>query len=92
MAHGGARKGAGRPKGARNKATEEARKKAAETGETPLAYMLRVMRNTKADPKRRDAMAQAAAPYIHAKLASIEHSGKDGAPLQVIISQADSEL
>ena len=26
--------------------------------------------------------AKYAAPYVHAKLASIEHSGKDGGPIQ----------
>ena len=72
MPKGGKRPGAGRPKGARNKATEEARAMAEESGETPLAYMLRVMRDDTADEKRRDAMAQAAAPYIHAKLSSVE--------------------
>jgi uncharacterized protein with von Willebrand factor type A (vWA) domain len=73
---GGRRPGAGRPKGSRNRATEEARQKAQETGETPLEYMLRVMRDAEADEKRRDAMAQAAAPYIHAKLSSIEMDAK----------------
>ena len=38
------------------------------TGESPLSYMLRVMRDpTVADP-RRDEMARAAAPYVHAKI------------------------
>lgn len=72
MPKGGKRPGAGRPKGARNRATEEARAMAEETGETPLSYMLRVMRDAEADEKRRDAMAQAAAPYVHAKLSSVE--------------------
>jgi hypothetical protein len=46
----------------------------AASGETPLEYMLRVMRDTKADTHRRDEMAKAAAPYIHPRLASIEQS------------------
>lgn len=37
----------------------------------PLEYMLRVMRDPTADEKRRDAMAQAAAGYIHPKLSSV---------------------
>jgi hypothetical protein len=37
----------------------------------PLEYMLRVMRDHTADEKRRDAMAQAAAAFIHPKLSSI---------------------
>jgi hypothetical protein len=36
--------------------------------------MLTVMRDPNADHKRRDAMATAAAPFLHAKLAAIEHS------------------
>jgi len=77
---GGRREGAGRPAGTANKSNEEARRKAAETGETPLDYMLRVMRDDTVAVERRDDMARAAAPYVHAKLANVsaEVSGKDG--------------
>jgi hypothetical protein len=34
--------------------------------------MLEVMRDAKADQKRRDAMAIAAAPYLHPKLSTID--------------------
>jgi hypothetical protein len=70
MARG--RKTGGRQKGVRNRATAEARAAAEATGVLPLDYMLSVMRNTNADPKRRDAMAMAAAPYLHPKLSSVE--------------------
>jgi hypothetical protein len=40
-------------------------------GELPIAYMLRVMRDQTAEPKRRDAMALAAAPFCHPKLQAI---------------------
>ena len=40
----------------------------------PLEYMLKVMRDRQADEKRRDAMAIAAAAYIHPKLSSITGS------------------
>ena len=70
MARG--RKTGGRQKGARNRATEEARAAAAATGVLPLDYMLSVMRDPAADLKRRDAMATAAAPYLHSKLSPIE--------------------
>jgi hypothetical protein len=73
---GGRRPNAGRKPGIGNKSNEEARRLAAETGETPLAYMLRIMRDDNTEPQRRDDMAKAAAPYVHAKLASVEHSGK----------------
>jgi len=70
MARG--RKTGGRQKGARNRATEEARAAAAATGVLPLDYMLRVMRDTAADSKRRDGMAMAAAPYLHPRLTAID--------------------
>jgi hypothetical protein len=41
-------------------------------GELPLDYMLAVMRDPNADHKRRDAMAMAAARYLHPKLNSVE--------------------
>lgn len=78
MARGGARLGAGRKKGQATKINAQARKKAIEGGITPLEYMLKVMRNPRADTERRDGMAKAAAPFVHAKLASMEHRGAVG--------------
>lgn len=84
MARGGKRPGSGRPKGAINKRTEEAIVKAAETGITPLDYLLAVMRNENEEkPVRLDA-AKAAAPYIHARLQAIEHSGDKDNPVQTV--------
>jgi hypothetical protein len=57
--------------------------------------MLRVMRDPEAEPARRDAMAKAAAPYVHPTFASVRHSGNDDNPVKierierVIISPAD---
>ena len=82
MARGGKRQGAGRKQGAANKATQEAVKVAAKTGELPRDYMLRVMRDPEVEDRRRDAMAIAAAQYLHSKLAAIEHTGKDGGPIE----------
>src|SRR5271170_6984863 len=70
MARG--RKTGGRKKGSRNRATAEARAAAEATGVLPLDYMLLVMRDANADVKRRDAMAMAAAPYLHAKISTID--------------------
>ena len=70
MARG--RKTGGRQKGARNRATTEARAAAEATGILPLDYMLAVMRDVDAEPKRRDAMSMAAAPYLHPKLSAVE--------------------
>lgn len=80
-ARGGKRDGAGRPKGAKTQITEEAIRKAGE-GETPLEYMLRVMRDETQAPERRDRMAVGAAPYVHAK--AMEISGPDGGAIQAV--------
>jgi hypothetical protein len=42
------------------------------TGILPLDYMLSVMRDANTDAKRRDAMAMAAAPYLHPKVVPVE--------------------
>lgn len=84
---GGKRPGAGRKKGEVSKArlaVQQRAKLASTEGETPLEYMLRIMR-TSEDDKRRDAMAIAAAPYIHPRLAAVEHSGNDEKPLTLQI-------
>jgi hypothetical protein len=60
----------GRQKGSLNKATKEQREAVAQSGETPPEFMLRVMRDENADQARREAMAIAAAPYVHPRLAS----------------------
>jgi hypothetical protein len=57
--------------------TQEAREKAATSGDTPLEYMLRVMRDESADPDRRDDMAKTAAPYVHGKLSAFTPGGDD---------------
>jgi hypothetical protein len=41
-------------------------------GETPLDYMVRVMNDKLEDNRRRDDMAKAAAPYVHAKFLAAE--------------------
>jgi hypothetical protein len=63
----------GRKKGTPNKATTAAAIKAeiAASGELPLDYMLRIMRDPNADDARRDAMAKAAAPFVHPHLATL---------------------
>ena len=62
----------GRPKGSRNKRTRAVLEAAEAGGEMPLDYMLTVMRDPDVDGKPRDAMAIAAAPYLHPKLSSVE--------------------
>jgi hypothetical protein len=62
----------GRQKGVANKRTREIADRAASKGLTPLEYMLSVLRDSSVEPERRDRMAVAAAPYIHARLAAVE--------------------
>jgi len=71
MPRGGARPGAGRKPGTPNRVTAELQAAVAASGEVPLDYMLRVMRDEGEEPSRRDDMAKAAAPYVHAKLAAV---------------------
>jgi hypothetical protein len=62
---GGARPGAGRPKGT-GKLQRQRRAQletAASLGVTPLDFMLGIMNDPREDPMRRDRMALAAAPY-----------------------------
>ena len=84
MAHGGARPGAGRKKGGANRASQEAAKKAAETGELPLDFLLRMMRDIKLEQDKRIDCAKAAAPYLHAKRAPVGSDGED-APQTIVI-------
>ena len=79
-AHGGKRPGAGRPTGAASRANEQVRQEAAATGELPLAYMLRIMRDPSQPVGRRDEIAKAAASFCHSRLSSVEHSGEIARP------------
>lgn len=93
---GGARPGAGRKKGSKNKATKkrtEVAAKALKAGITPLDFMLNVMRApipADVEPGVKVAMigqrfeaAKAAAPYVHPRLTAVEHTGKDGEPIDM---------
>lgn len=80
--HGGKRSGAGRPAGSPNRKTRELADRLLAEGLTPLAYLLSVVRDEGAERAQRMDAAKAAAPYCHARLAAIEHSGPDGGPVQ----------
>ena len=92
MAHGGARPGAGRRKGSANIINAEARKKALQNGETPLEYLLGVMRNPKTSAARRLDAAKAAAPYVHARLSAMTMKNDGDEPFKVELSDARSSL
>lgn len=86
MARGGKREGAGRPAGAVTRKTREAAEAALAEGLTPLEYMLSILRDESQDPERRMWAAEKAAPYVHAKLASVEVGGPDGGPVQTSLT------
>ena len=72
MARGGFRPGAGRPKGSVTIAGKVRVKREVESRlvreKSPLEYMLTVMNDSGADDQRRDRMAIAAAPFVHARV------------------------
>lgn len=93
---GGKRPGAGRKPGSTTKKTREIAEKATAEGVTPLEVMLKVMRGfleraeqmAQLDPaagtellKEAADVAKNAAPYMHPRLAAVEHTGKDGKDL-----------
>ena len=80
---GGNRPGAGRPKGVPNKANAERQAAIVASGLAPLDYLLSVLRDESAEPQVRMEAAKSAAPYVHPRLASIEHGGKDGSPIEL---------
>jgi hypothetical protein len=67
----------GRQKGTPNKRTQEMLEEIISTGETPLEYMIRVMRDPEADVHRRDKMAQMAAPFPHPRLTAVEDASRE---------------
>ena len=83
MPRGGKREGAGRKMGARNTRTQEIAVQATAAGITPLEVMLGAMRQSwEANDKDAAArFAKDAAPYVHPRLAAVEHTGKDGKDL-----------
>lgn len=86
---GGARSGAGRPKGGRNRKQAEQIAKATSEGISPLDFLLSLMRDTEQPLAMRSDAAKSAAPYVHARLAAIEHSGKEGGPIELVLKGSD---
>ncbi|ANW00676.1 hypothetical protein LMTR13_11355 [Bradyrhizobium icense] len=90
MARGGARKGAGRKPGASTRVNQAAREQALASGISPLDYMLTLLRDRDLPRADRFEAAKAAAPYVHARLAAVEHSGSVGIKRATEVS--DDEL
>ena len=78
----------GRPKGALDKRSAN-RRKAIQAGGTPLKFLLEIMYDKSLSDSMRMAAAVSAAPYCHAKLASItvEHKEYDGDPNSISSEQ-----
>lgn len=78
--HGGARPGSGRRKGGLSKRVAESLAIIAEKGDgiTPLEIMVEAMNKLRAEGDLVEAakVAALAAPYVHARLSAIEHSGE----------------
>lgn len=69
------KKTGGRVKGVPNKATAAKVAEIAASGLTPVDFMLTIMRDEAKPIEDRLDAAKAVAPYVHPKLAAIEHSG-----------------
>ena len=76
--NGGKRLGAGRKHGRQNLVSQNLRERILAEGISPLEYILKVMRDPKQDKAVRLDAAKAAAPFIHPKLQSVEHTSTDG--------------
>jgi hypothetical protein len=89
---GGKRDGAGRKTGSPNKATAARQKAVSESGLTPLDYMLKMLRDDDAPKEDRMWAAEKAAPYVHPKLANVDHKSSDGSmspkPDRIVIEAA----
>ena len=87
MAGGGSKPGerrGGRKHGTPNRASAARQAEVAASGITPLDYMLKVLRDENADPHQRFEAAKSAAPYIHPKLANIQHGNDSNNPLNTV--------
>ena len=58
---------------------------------TPLAYMLSVMNDNKADRTRRDRMAIAAAPYVHGRASELDLGKKEMRQIEAQTAHEDSD-
>jgi hypothetical protein len=96
MARGGARPGAGRRKGTVSEPTKHRiaiAEAALVSGLTPLEYMLSILRDETKPQHERFTAAKEAAPYLHPKLAAVQHSGDKNNPVALeVISGVPREM
>jgi hypothetical protein len=62
----------GRPRGSLNKFAVKTAQKVAESGMTPIDYLVSVYRDETVNLRERVLAARAAAPYVHPKLSNVE--------------------
>ena len=89
---GGAREGAGRKPGSVNRRNAEVIAEAIEAGITPVEFMLGIMRDADADPKRREWAAEKAAPYLHPRPAPLERTVEIELPDTSTVAGIDQAL
>ena len=84
----GSPKTGGSKKRTRNKRTEARLAMAQEavaTGVSPLDFLLAIMRDPTQDLAAHLDPAKGAAPYLHPRLAAVEHSGNQDKPVAITI-------
>lgn len=99
MPRGGRREGAGRKPGAANIRTREIADRAQAEGLAPLEYLLGLMRDETQPQSVRFEAAKAIAPYMHPRLATIEHAGAGDRPMRFetiiysgVLAEADKKI
>lgn len=81
MARGGKRPNSGRKVGSVTTRTAQVTAAALSHGITPLEYMLKTMRDETQPHEERFKAAIGAAPYVHPRLAAVEHKGDANNPI-----------
>ena len=89
---GGARAGAGRPKGSVSRRSVDAVASAMADGISPVEYMLRILRDSEADPKERAWAAEKVAPYVHPRPAPMERTVQLELPSTATVAGIDAAL
>lgn len=89
---GGARHGAGRKPGSVNRRNAEVVAEALAAGQTPLEYMLGIMRDENADSKERAWAAEKAAPFLHPRPAPLERTVEIDLPDTSTVAGIDQAL
>lgn len=82
----------GRRKGVPNKASGAREARIAREGLTPIDFMLSVLRDESHPIQLRMTAAKDVAPYVHPRLAQVEHSGPKGGNIVVQLTGADQQL